>query len=391
MVHSKIGASQAARWMECPASVQQSEGQPSTSSVWANEGTAAHSVAEICLGKQKLAVSMVGQVIRVGEAEFEVTEEMAEAVQVYLDAVWADADRLGGAKLLIEHKFHLKSIHKDLFGTNDACLSEPFGKLIVYDYKHGAGKPVEVERNPQLMIYALGALADNLSAETVELVIVQPRAKHKDGSVRRWEISPDELTLWGETELTKAIKATEAKKPTFKVGKWCDWCKGMVTCPALRGKMIEELCADEVDTAPVVPKKGFPAVDTLTPSQIANLLEFKPLAEKYLASVYERAKEDLLAGKAIPGHKVVEGRANRKWVEDFNEKSGWLFQIMKADMYETKVKSPAQMEKALKEMGLPPKSIEPLVTVSRGLVVVSEFDKRDAYQSADVFDDNYEF
>ena len=392
MKHSKIGASQAERWMACPASVKQCQGIASVGSTFANEGTAAHKVAETCLASQKLAMSMIGKRLKVADQEFEVDEEMAAAVQVYLDTIWADADILGGSTLLVEHKFHLKGIHKDLFGTNDACLSEPFGKLIVYDYKHGAGKPVEVERNPQLMIYALGALMDNQDADQVELVIVQPRAKHKDGPVRRWTISPEDLVAWGENDLKDAIAATEEDAPVFTTGKWCDWCRGMATCPELRKTMIAELCVDTVDTAPAVPDKGFPAINDLTPEQMAKLIDFKPLAEKYLSAVYDRAKQFILDGGQIPGFKVVEGRAQRKWVDDFDEKSGWLFQLMKADMYDTKVKSPAQMEKALKERQLPTKSLESLVTVSRGLVIASEFDKREAFvPQSEAFNDEFEF
>lgn len=386
--HSKIGASGADRWFNCPQSPRMGEGRNRTATEWAAEGTVAHHVAELCLTKGEEPLDYLFTVVKQDGFEIQVDEEMAGHIQTYLDTIAADAAALDMPQLLVEHRFHLEEIHPDLYGTNDACLFEAMygGLLRVYDFKYGAGKPVEVVDNPQLKIYALGALAEAPDATEIELVIVQPRAGHKDGPVRRWRTTKAELIEWAENDLRNAIRATEDPHAPFVPNKdYCGWCPGLDACPALR-KMAVEAFDVEFDEAsvPAVPVRGLPTVDSLTPEQMARMLEFKPLAEKLLTEVYNRAKAMLQADpEAVPGFKLVEGRANRSWVENFEEVNGPLFTVLKKDVYEVKFRSPAKMEAALKEAGADPKLVTPYVKVSRGLQVVAEYDKRPAYVPAD--------
>ena len=388
MAHSRIGASAAERWMACPKSPAMSDGVPRRSSEYAMEGTAAHAVAEHFLGQwakeggtdRPIVYPSLLTKVKVEEKFFDVTEEMAAAVQVYLDTIYADAEIFGKEKLFIEHKFALPDIHPDLYGTNDCCLYTETQSVIVYDYKHGAGKVVEAIENPQLMIYALGALNEFPAADTVEMVIVQPRAKHPGGPVRRFAMGVEDLKAWGEKVLKPAAYETENPEAPFNPGKWCDWCPGMASCPALHKHAVQTMFGDEVpDTMPLVEK--------LSAEKLAEIVAFKPLAEKFLDACYEEVKARMMNGVSVPGLKLVEGRGVRKWVEDFDSKSGKVFQALKADMYETKIKSPAQMEKAIKAANLGMDLLDGLVEVSRGLQVVPVEDKREEYQ---IFD-NFEF
>ena len=212
MAHSRIGASSSERWMACPKSPAMSDGVTRKSSEYAMEGTAAHSVAEHFLnmwvkdGDKPKAYPSLFAKVTVEDKTFEVTDEMADAVQVYLDTIYADAELFGQEKILIEHRFALPKIHPDLYGTNDCCLYTETQSVIVYDYKHGAGKVVDAVENPQLMIYALGALNEFPDATTVEMVIVQPRAKHPDGPVRRYTMGVDDLKAWGDEVLKPAAE-----------------------------------------------------------------------------------------------------------------------------------------------------------------------------------------
>ena len=387
MAHSKIGASASERWMACPKSPAMSEGVPRKSSEYAMEGTAAHEVAEhflkqwLKVGTEKPTVypSILSEVTVEG-VRFEVTEEMAAAVQVYLDTIYADAELFGQEKILVEQRFALPKIHPDLYGTNDCCLYTETQSVMVYDYKHGAGKVVEAVENPQLMIYALGALNEFPDATTVEMVIVQPRAKHPEGPVRRFAMSAEDLKAWGENILKPAAYETENPEAPFNPGKWCDWCPGMSGCPALHKHAVQTMFGDEVpDTMPLV--------ERLSAEKLAEIVAFKPLAEKFLDACYEEVKARMTNGVSVPGLKLVEGRGVRKWVEDFDAKSGRIFQILKADMYDTKIKSPAQIEYALKAVDVGPDVLDGLVETSRGLLVVPVEDKREEYQ---IFD-NFEF
>lgn len=389
MAHSRIGASAAERWMACPKSPAMSDGVPRRSSEYAMEGTAAHAVAEHFLGHwakengtdRPIVYPSLLTKVKVEEKFFDVTEEMAAAVQVYLDTIYADAEIFGKEKLLIEHKFALPDIHPELYGTNDCCLYTETQSVIVYDYKHGAGKVVEAIENPQLMIYALGALNEFPAADTVEMVIVQPRAKHPEGPIRRFTIGVEDLKAWGEKVLKPLAYETDNPEAPFNLGKWCDWCPGMGGCPAFHKHAVQTMFGDEV--VPV----ATPLVERLSAEKLAEIVAFKPLAEKFLDACYEEVKARMMNGVGMPGLKLVEGRGVRKWVEDFDSKSGKVFQALKADMYETKIKSPAQMEKAIKAANLGMELLDGLVETSRGLLVVPVEDKREEYQ---IFD-NFEF
>lgn len=384
-VHSKVGASGSERWMNCPGSVRLCTGRPGRSTEYTAEGTAAHHVAERCLKEGKDALDFFGDVIKVDDFEFEVDETMVEHVQLYVDTIRADAREMGDTVLEVERGFHLKSYHPDLFGTNDANLYSAT-VLRVYDFKYGAGKPVEVANNPQLKIYALGALELHDVTE-VELVIVQPRAAHSGGPVRRWRTTPEELREWAVKELVPAVKATEAPDaPLVPDKETCKWCIGVDVCPALRKRTAEVLDVEfDEEHVPAVPPPQLPPVESLTPEQMSRILEFKPLAEQLFKAVYGRAKEMLEQDPdAIPGFKLVEGRGKRQWVDEAEVKSGALFTVLKQDIYEVKLKSVAQMEKALKAAGQKPAHyLEDLVTVSRGLQVVPEYDRREAYIPAE--------
>ena len=202
------------------------------SSVYAAEGTAAHKLAERCLESSKnSAADFLGIMID----GFEVTEEMAEAVQMYVDDIWQNmGDK---KKLFVEERFDLGWLYPGLFGTNDACIVEPFGHIIVYDFKYGAGVPVNVTENKQLMYYALGA-AYNFDPATITIKIIQPRAAHDDGPIREWTVDSDRITKQWAGELKLAAQTVNGGH--LEAGKWCRWCPAFAMCPKAEEKALEE-------------------------------------------------------------------------------------------------------------------------------------------------------
>src|SRR5574343_984080 len=199
--HRRLGFSSAHRWTQCPGSIRMSEGIKEEPSPYAEEGSAAHFLGETCFRKARVKADYYqGRVIRkvkggysmlrpgatLEEGDFEVTEEMCEAVQVYLDAVRIAMNENPALVLEVEKSFDLSQFHPGLGGTNDAVLSEPFGALQIFDYKHGAGYAVEVDGNVQLMGYALGAVLQADSGAVVEMGERNPRAGRKrDGRPER--------------------------------------------------------------------------------------------------------------------------------------------------------------------------------------------------------------
>lgn len=379
--HSRIGASTCERWWNCPGSVRAVAAiPPQTESPYAAEGTAAHELGEICLHDGKDACEHVGEFSKSG---IEFTDEMAEAVQMYLDTIRFDMATYDLTKedIKIEHRFHLTHVDEAAFGTNDCNLPVFLDKVIVYDYKHGKGVAVDAEENKQLMYYALGAAALG-DYETVEVVIVQPRAVHRDGPIRRWTLSIAELDSFAE-QLKVKIEATRAHNANLVVGEWCKktFCPAMATCPAVRGRVQRD--AMVVFDKPVV---SLPAPETITVLEMRRLLEGMPLIEQWLKSVWAYAEQRANNGEEVLGFKLVRGReGNRKWVNPEDTLALFEAGLTEDDMYEQNLKSPAVLEKISKEAKA---AIKNLTTRSEGkIILVPEDDPREAVQpnATDVF------
>lgn len=363
--HSKLGASSMYRWSACPGSVRQSAGIANTSSAYAEEGTNAHSLAAHCLTNALYASSMIGAKMACDHgARFSVTAEMAEAVDVYLEAVYELT--LAGAALHVEQRFDLSSVHPGCFGTADAVIWDEHEKLLtVMDYKHGAGIPVNVFGNPQLRYYALGALLSlGYPANKVKLVIVQPRCDHPDGPIRSQTIDAlDLLDFCGD--LINFAKATEAPDAPLHPGEHCRFCPAGKTnaCPEIKNK------------AQAIAKTVFQPAVSYDPLELARCLDAREGMKAWLKNLDEFAYAEAEAGRCPPGYKLVEKLARRKWAPGVEE---MLAENATPDEWfePRKVKSPAQIEKIIGKKAVLPNTVKE----SAGHVLVPEDDKRPAVQ-----------
>jgi hypothetical protein len=374
-LHAKLGASSAGRWMNCAGSVRLIDSLPpeerDRGSSYAREGSAAHALAEACLEDRVDAKHYLGHWIAEIDGDwsllapgirgdFEVTEEMAEAVQVYLDEVRGHLGRLIASDILIEERVAPLEGRPEMFGTSDAiiyCLVD--GELVVLDLKYGAGVVVEVEENEQAMYYALGALR-RIGAEhgfdlihTVTLVIAQPRAARAGGPVRRWSLPAARLLAWGTT-LEAAADATEKPEAPLAAGSWCRFCPAQPVCPEVRRKVLETAQVNFA-TVPVVVSGLLPAIplpDESNPEMMSKALNIIPLLDSWAREVEGLAFRRLVRGEVVPGFKLVRKSANRRWadpavVETELKKLGG---VEPKDIYEMKLRGPAQLEK-LKAIG----------------------------------------
>lgn len=235
--HSIIGASSMYRWSACPGSVRLCKDAPEVKSEYAAEGTYAHEMA---------AQFLMGDLP--AEQFHKLPEEMKESLLVYSETVgeylnpgWPKS-RETSNQLFVEQKFDMSQVvYPGLFGTSDAVVWQPEKRhLVSIDFKYGKGVLVEVERNQQLMYYMLGALTTlKLPAKTCEAVVVQPRAKHKKGGVRRW-VHPVTEYLDFEAELIEAAKRTEDPNAPLNPGRHCYFCPVKNTCPARHAQRLED-------------------------------------------------------------------------------------------------------------------------------------------------------
>jgi hypothetical protein len=185
-------------------------------------------------------MAFLGRVVQQDGVEIEVTEELLDSVEVYTRMIHTESPNPSTAIRMVEQRFHLKDIHPDLYGTADCCIYHPREKrLCVYDYKHGAGVPVEVTDNEQLKYYVLGALLTiDEPVNKLEMGIVQPRCAHPDGPVRRQRVTILDMLDFA-SDLLDAAKRTEDPNAPLVAGSHCRWCRAQPICPEMKRQALE--------------------------------------------------------------------------------------------------------------------------------------------------------
>jgi len=371
--HSRVGASGMNRWERdhCPGSVRLSQGLESRSSVAAAEGSVAHMVAEAALLGEDYR-SWLGRVVQHDGHDIEVTREMLEHVTEYKVIV----DDLCGRDTVrhVEHKFHLETLHRDLFGTADCVLWHPGRKhLDILDLKFGAGHVVEARGNTQLMYYAVGAVQTlGYAAKTITLHIVQPRATHAEGPHRTHDVDPLDL-IDHAAYMVASVKAAEDPDAPVRAGEWCRF------CPAAG---VPGRCPAQKQVAQDLAKVAFTPALPYDPNELADWLDRLPILEAQIKAVREFAYAEAEAGRAVPRYKLVEKRATEKWAPNTDHIGlSQAFGLAEDDLFEEpKLKSPAQVRKLVpgkndKERAA--KLAAFTVKESSGHTLVHEDDKRE--------------
>lgn len=351
--HVELAPSAAHRWMKCPGSVDAERGLPDDESPHAREGTAAHALAEMAFVHNRSCETWLGD-----EIEGVIVDgEMVEHVQGYVDLL---RDFSEGAEIAeVEARLDLAPLRPPapMAGTSDFWAWYPAtGLLRVADLKYGRGVVVEAEGNPQLRYYALMAWvrlaalsrAKSEAVKEVEVVVCQPRAFHEDGPVRVDRFLIRDLKEFGRELLVAANKVFQPNPPRV-AGEHCRWCKAKFTCGEFRGKA---LAVAQTDFEGVLEGVAPPDPGALTPAQMGAILEGADVLEAWLKVVKARVLHELESGNPIPGWALKPKRATRQWVD---EEKVWPMArrhgVKKAELYETKLKSPAQVEKVLKGVG----------------------------------------
>jgi hypothetical protein len=358
MSHAKLSPSSAHRWMNCAGSLNMidslPEDQRNPTSAYAQEGTAAHRLAERAL-ERGLATESYMSVYFKGVL---VTEEMCEHVQVYVDAVREVAGSDDGSTMLLEHRFNLADFNPPgpMYGTSDAIVYTPLDlTLHVFDLKYGQGLVVEVEGNPQLQYYGLGALLEferrmphlRGKIKRVVLHIVQPRAEHSDGKHRTCEMEYFDLLAFGKNLLDLAALTQEPDAP-LEAGSWCRFCPAKGVCPE---KKEAAMAVARVEFE-ALPANVPPAPASLPVEVLGDILDNADILEDWLKGVRAHVMRLLENGHDVPGWKMVPKRASRKWVDE-KETARYLaaegFEL--DEITEVKTRSVAQIEKLMKKEG----------------------------------------
>ena len=340
--HALLSPSSAHRWLNCPLAPRLEATLPEKPSEYAQEGTVAHSVCEITAKKKfkKVKAAEYNRVIKRLKSNAAWDDEMLHTAELYVEHLTERAMAFANEPYIaFEVKVDVSDYVPEAFGRCD-CVMFGADTLIITDYKHGKGVPVSPDENPQLMLYALGALKlykplFGEALKKVEVYIDQPRRDSYEG----WGCDINELLAWGESIKPKAQMAYMGFGE-YHAGSWCQFCRANGICKA----QAEQETGAFDDFAAAV---GNPNA-ILTPAEMGEVLQRGETLVAWYETIKSKALESLLNGEKIPGYKVVEGRSSRCWTDqdkalDKLQESG----IGRAIIYDSVPKSLAQLEKVL--------------------------------------------
>lgn len=368
--HALLSASSAVRWLNCPPSARLTENMPDSESTYAAEGTLAHALAELKVRKKFEKMKKSEYDTRLAEIQKDplYTPEMDGHTDTYLEYILEITHSYNKVKpyVVVEKRLDYSAYVPGGFGTGD-CVMLCKSDLHIFDFKYGKGVPVIAEDNPQLQLYALGALAEYVflyDIQTVTLHIIQPRLDSKSD----FHISADKLTAWGE-HIRPVAELADKGDGEYNSGDWCRFCKAKATCR----KRAEDFFAMEDNIN--MPK------ELLSDSEIGEALKRAQSLKNWVTEIEEYALNAILTGSKISGWKAVEGTSRRK-ITDIDK----AFDILKKEGYDESLLYEKQ------PIGVP--ALEKLVTKKRlgelleGLIVkpqgkpalAPESDRREPYK-----------
>lgn len=337
--HALLSASSAHRWLHCTGSPLLEKEFPDTTSVYAQEGTLAHELCELKLKKYttvmpKGTYTRAHNKIMKSELWQNEMEGTSETYLEYVKGIMLSCEI--APAVLIEKRVDFSRYVPEGFGTAD-CLILAGDTLHVIDYKHGKGVVVDADHNPQMMLYALGAMSE-LSLlyrfKFVHMTIVQPRVNN----ISEFTMTADELTEWGESVVKPKAEAAISGNGEFEAGDWCRFCRAKRQCKT-RYESNDSLY-------PELSERYDPRLITL--AELGEYLKRGKDMAAWLEDMKEYALSESLAGADVPGWKAVEGRGSRAFT-DTDEAVDTLIKngIDESVLYERRVLTLAQMEKAV--------------------------------------------
>lgn len=363
--HALLSASSSHRWLNCPPSARLGEKYEDKGSSYAAEGTEAHTLCEY---KLKTALG-----IRTKDPTTSLTyysEEMEECANGYaayiMELLETAKQNCADPVVLIEQRLDFSNYVEGGFGTGD-CVIIADGTLNVIDFKMGAGVLIAADDNPQMKLYALGALElfDGIyDIDTVSMTIYQPRRDN----ISTHTVFKESLYQWAAETLKPIAELAYDGEGEFWCGDWCQFCKAKHDCRK-RAEQNLELAKYEFKLPPL-----------LEDDEIESILGKIDDLVSWASDIKDYALQTALSGKHWSGWKLVEGRSNRRYTND--EAVADAVSAAGYDPYEHKVMGITAMEKTLGKVRFS-ELLGSLVEKPQGKpTLVPESDKRPAIQTA---------
>lgn len=338
--HAILSPSSAKRWINCTPSALLAEAAGSKSSVYAEEGTLAHEIAEYALTKYLEGTydPIIDEEMPIREGHIQnplFSIDMVNCIRKYCDYVIGEGYEMqkqdGSNKMYLERRVDVTDFAPDSFGSVDVTLVSD-KTIHIIDLKYGAGVKVYADMNEQMLMYALGTLKSLESdhIKKIRMTIAQVRLDHYD----TFEMSKGELLNWAEKVLKPAAKAAIQGKGKQVIGSWCGFCPVKAQCRAQRDAILadfdekpEPLLLSDEDITDLIGK-----IDT-----------YKSWIESVNKYVYDRA----IQGHKWEGYKLVAGRTSRVIKDEAKIRQALLKEFLEDEVLNIKLKGIGDLEKLL--------------------------------------------
>lgn len=342
--HAILSPSSAKRWIHCTPSALLAEAAGSKSSVYAEEGTLAHEIAEYALNQH-----LEGLYDPIMDEELPIRDEhlknplfsidMADYIREYCDYVIGENYEMqkadGACSMELEHKVDISNYAPDSFGSVDVTLVSD-KTIHIIDLKYGAGVKVSAHMNEQMMLYSLGTL-DSLAnlghqddIETFIMTIAQVRLDHYDTFV----MSKKELLDWARTVLKPAAKAAIQGEGKQVIGSWCGFCPVKAQCRAQRDAILADF---EEKPEPLL----------LSDEEIVDLIGKIDTYKSWIESVNKYVYDRAIQGHKWEGYKLVAGRSSRVIKDEAKIRQALLNEFLEDEVLNIKLKGIGDLEKLL--------------------------------------------
>lgn len=369
--HAILSASSAHRWLYCTPSARLEESFKNTTGTFAEEGSFMHLLGETKIRRYlgEITEKTYRKELKKLQANQFFNTDIDEAVEIYVDfakeLIEDTKQKCKDSIVLLEQRLDFSKYVEDGFGTGDLILVAD-GVLNVVDFKGGQGVKVSSEKNPQMMLYALGALElfDCLyNIDTVSMTICQPRVEN----ISTCEISVEDLLSWAEDELKpKAELAFKGEGEFCPSDYTCKFCRAKFTCKARAEKNLE------------IAKFEFKQASLLTKDEILEILDKVNEITAWCKDIWAYAEVKALEGEEFDGFKVVEGRS----VRTYGDENAVIAKLIEGGYSENEIftkslKGITALEKTLGKKVFA-KVLDGLITKPKGkAILVPSSDKRE--------------
>ncbi len=372
--HAILSASSSHKWLVCTPSARLEEKFPDKTSDYMEEGTLAHAIAEFKVNSYFLeTLSKTAYTRRLNKftKEEHFDKEMLAHTDTYLEYIKGIALETNTRPFVaVEQTVDFSDYVPEGFGTTD-CILISGETLVVIDFKYGKGVEVSAERNPQMMLYALGAIKQFgflYNIQNIRMVIIQPR---KD-NISEYSLSRTELEEWGNTVVKPKAQQAFMGLGTFVQGEHCRFCKANGAC--------EFRAKENMKTVEEIKQKK--VIGILNNTELAQILNETEGLTEWIKDINSYALDEILKGNDVPGYKAVEGKSNRKIVDidkafEILEATG----IDSAMLYERKPLTLTALEKAIGKKQIA-ETIGDYIEKPKGApTLAKETDKREPYKT----------